>query len=122
MPRPEKNDKNAPSDAQVERWLYHALRLGGELLPASIEDVSKLEAEIEANPVALPESLRDASAVYEQIHTRTRPPSTIPLPVQNNVAEGLARAAREGGEISSEVQAKMREDREAAEREQEHSE
>jgi len=119
MPRPEENDRNTPSDAQTERWVYDALRLEGRLLPASNEEIAELEAEIAADPVALPESLQDAAAVYERIHKRTRPPSAIPSPVQNDAVEGLARAAREGGEITPEVQAQMREDREAAEREQE---
>lgn len=110
MAMSDKNNKLAPSDAEVEHWLFDALRLAGELPPSSFEEIALLEAELEANPVALPESLRNADAIFERVDERTRA-KVIPFPELVSTRENLARAARARGRISKTAESRMEEDR-----------
>lgn len=105
-----KNKKQSPSDAEIERWLFDALRLAGEIPPASYEEIAQLEAEVEANPVALPESLRNANAMFERSGRQYRA-NVIPFPALQATRENLARAARARGSISKTAESRMAEDR-----------
>jgi hypothetical protein len=54
------------SDEEFERLVAASLRHEGLLLPETIEDVRRAEAYLEANPVELPELLKDPMALLEQ--------------------------------------------------------
>ncbi len=104
------------TDAQVECLLYDALRLSGELLPTTEEEIAQLEGHYDSS-VSLPDSLKDARPIFRrQLSPASPQPTTCPVTVDGAIRENLARAAREGGQISPEVEERMRLDREAAER------
>ena len=100
-----------------ENDVHRAMRSLGWAMPESEADVRRAEEDLDANPVSLPDALADPKAVFEREH---RPDSTIPmrLPFSGSsyIDATLARAAREGGEITPEVEDAMRRDRKAAER------
>ena len=106
------SDQSAPkTDEEVERLIQEAVRKLGWSIPATIEDVKRLEEELGAENVELPESLRDP----EQLLDSRRP--SIPLssgPRVSDTEENLAQAARFGRTIPDETMARMENDREAA--------
>jgi hypothetical protein len=55
------------TDAELERLIRAAMRRNGMLLPTTVEDVRAAEAWLEANPIELPESLRDPAKVLEML-------------------------------------------------------
>ena len=88
----------------------------GWIVPESERDVKQAEQALSATTEGLPQALRDAEAVFDgkAADGAERPSSAIPA-ADVRVDEGLARAAREGGTISSEIEARMRRDRRRAE-------
>jgi hypothetical protein len=116
----QKSPSNQPSpdeNCKVERALYDALRCSGWLIPQTVEDVRRAEAELAAHHVILPSSLRDPAAVFDGGASSPQEDFTIPLVSDVNAEEYLARAAREGGDIPAEIEERMRLDRDAAESE-----
>jgi len=94
----------------------------GWVLPQCEGEVARAEEELTALRIALPEELRDAAAVFEREDDEGEGEGEVilgPLPSSASayLDATLARAAREGGEISPEIEERMRRDREAAERE-----
>jgi hypothetical protein len=115
--RDSRGQQESLSDAEVERLLTNALRLTGEFPPSSLEEIAQLEAELTAHPIPLPEALKDTDAIYQRA---SQPPRAVVVPFTASDAakEQLARAAREGREVSETAAERMKRDREAAENEQ----
>jgi hypothetical protein len=108
-----KNKKTAePTIADVERFTFEAMRHCGMIPPMTIEEVAAVESELdsvelpfaESNPFELLKKLdvNDADLVSG--------PASFDA-VAADFTRNLARAAREGGEISSDVGHRMAEDK-----------
>ena len=94
--------------------VFDALTAAGWMFPETPAEVQQVEQELEQTPVHLPKHLANASSVFGRIN---RPPvnkdMTCPLqfPRDQEIAKGLARAARDGGDISQDLADRMRRDR-----------
>ncbi len=106
IPKPE------PTDEDVEQILFDAMRMHG-MLPPSVEEFAALDAELASfelpfGPTDLDELLK---RLDDDVNADTSP--TI-LPFQStddtNV-RNLARAAREGGTLTPEIEQKMSADK-----------
>ncbi len=90
----------------------------GEVVPTSEAEVMLYGRSMDLDAPELPESLMDLDAIYA---VGSGVSSTRAFSVGPRAASGdqtrshFARAAREGGDISSEVEARMKKDREEAE-------
>lgn len=108
MNRP--NDKANPPD-DLHEALREAMLDLGWIPPTTEQEFADFQAELEASPPELPPEL---SAIKDPTEApRFSPeaaPSIIPFP-QTEVQQNLARAACRGGQISPEIQARMRQDR-----------
>jgi len=98
--------------------VYAAMKSLGWIVPQCERDVRGAEKELPATAEALPEALREAGAVFDG---KVADDGTVGLnpatpTADTGVDENLARAAREGGTIGPAIEARMRRDREAAER------
>lgn len=95
--------------------LIHSALGGSRLrLPETDDEVASAESDLAASPSALPARLQDPMGFLNapatgRVIARARDASS------GEVEADLARAAREGGQVSSEVDAKMRADRLKAE-------
>jgi hypothetical protein len=99
--------------------VYEAGLLLGWIVPISEADVLRAERDLAANPVALPEQLRNSRGVIEQEGRRVPQARILAFSSENpQVGAALARAAREAGRLTPEVEERMRCDRKAAEEEQ----
>ena len=115
----ERNTPRSPhhKDADtMSRDLASALRSRGFAMPRTEAEVAAAEAWLASQDVKLPGSLKDPSAVLNRRKGRILPLRPITQSRAEEVQESLARAARDGGVISPEVEQRMREDRERAER------
>jgi hypothetical protein len=90
-------------DEEFEGALYRAMRSCGWLLPKSPDDLRRAEAELAANPVELPATLRDPVRILYGAETGgseqnsiTAPPSAAPGPGVR-IPPGLQRLANEVG-------------------------
>jgi hypothetical protein len=105
-------DDRRPSDLsheQIDALAFAALQKEGVLLPSTENEIASLEKELEVDPVALPPALQDPLALLER-NASARSGQIVPGPWKTDCTEtkaGLARAAREGSAISSEVEAEM---------------
>ncbi|KPK85459.1 MAG: hypothetical protein AMJ81_03545 [Phycisphaerae bacterium SM23_33] len=97
--------------------MHQALKSMGWAVPEAEDEVRRAEAELAQSPAALPESLADAAAVFEARAGGPDEARVVSFPAEAASEDHLARAAREGGPIPSEIEERMRRDREAAERE-----
>ena len=100
----------------IAAQVYRALGELGWTVPQSERDIGRAEDEQAEGAAALPEALRDPKAVFD------RPPArggakVIGFLGAADIDATLARAAREGGRLTPEIEEAMRRDREAAERE-----
>lgn len=118
MQNTNKANRLSTNDDPTERTLYDALRLGGELLPQNVEDVRRAEAELAECPIPVPVNFQDPYAVLDNADAHA--PSILPLSLAANQTvndlKELARAAREGGEITSEIEGRMKRDKAATRR------
>jgi hypothetical protein len=107
----------ANADEQMERLVFEYLRYTGKIIPQTPEDVARVEELLKPESTVPPERLRDASLIFSS--PSVAPPKVLMIPAHPDpaTAQNLARAAREGGKVSPEVEAEMRKDRERAERE-----
>ena len=100
----------------LERKIYATLRSKGLIIPITAQEVLDAEAMMKGNMIELPEELRDP----EVILNRSKQKLSIkfsPLSSSNKeMEENLARAAREDGNISPEIEERMKKDREVAEK------
>ena len=110
------NNKRASSKRRSvsESELLRAMHKAQWFVPETAEEVAKAEAEIEGTEVQRPTSFHNPLDWLEQ-DLRLNYVNCISPNDKDEVTEGLARAAREGGVISPEVEKRMKRDREAAE-------
>jgi hypothetical protein len=112
--KPEK-DGSLPNKQNLERHVYEAMRSLGWIIPTTEEDVARAEAMLSKEVAALPEELMDPYHILESMDSDCPASDPQPLPVDAEVEENLARAAREGGVIRPEIEQRMRRDRQTAE-------
>jgi hypothetical protein len=116
MPGNNKPDEKAQNEGGPEQLIYDAMQSLGWLVPLTPEEVARAEMALALDPVELPESLRDPAAILDE---QSKERTSFPCPAgESAAAEQLARVAREGGAIPPEVEARIRKDRERAERQQ----
>ena len=116
-----KRKKYSATSDQVDNVLgiiEQALRSTGCLLPENEDDVRRSESRIDIEKVSLPNLLRDPVATLARgkyvlkngLSSDLSPENSTP----NKIQQDLRRAARNGGSISDEIQARMQKDRAAA--------
>jgi hypothetical protein len=121
-----KNDSNweipsaEPFDEHDAKILA-ALEKMGAVIPITLEAVKLAEEYLDKNPISLPAHLQDPHSVFGETTSQNggkkdRKVVSFVSPYRDAVEQDLARAARKGGEISPEIEEKMRRDREQAER------
>jgi hypothetical protein len=108
-------------DPALCRQVLAALDSLGWLPPRDESAVAASERELAGRAVPLPAELASPKAAWAWAWARgkaARPaggPATLKLPHAPDVEAGLARAAREGGRLTPEIEEAMRRDRQAAE-------
>lgn len=108
MAKPKKQSRLEAED--IESLVFDAMRFHGMIPPLSTDEVQQVEAELEkiklpfgpSNPLDLLMTL-DKKAGSQRILQFTG--------IENDVARNLARAAREGGELSAEIEERMARDK-----------
>lgn len=112
-----KNEENISAELdELERQVYEAFITRGWIFPQTEGDVSRAEAEMAGRKIELPASLRDPYALLSR-SSATRASVVSLQPAQNDeTPELLARAARAGKDIPEDIEERMRQDREAAEK------
>lgn len=114
-----KENKGTKLDGRrLERDIYRSMRAEGWLAPETIPEVLSAERSVEEGQI----NVSDAS--FERLRARLRRSGTAqPIHLKNSelapfdFSDNLARAAREGGDVSPEVELRMKKDRDAAEAE-----
>ena len=102
-----KNEDPPPNKEDLERHVYNAMRSLGWIIPTTEEDVERAETALSKEEVELPEELKDPYQTLESIDSDCPPFESEDLPVDAEVEENLARAAREGGVIWPEIEERM---------------
>ena len=109
------SNQNPANDGDtVQPELASLLRLAGLGIPKTEAEVAATEEWLTETPVKLPASLDDPEAVF-----RPRADNVLRFPSEDKPTTAtahLARAARDGKEIPPDIEQRMREDREKAER------
>lgn len=111
-----KND-GIKDGTEFDKEVYETLRTAGWTFPETQAEVEQVEQEHVENPVELPEQLCDAAKVFDIMNLRpsgNNPEVVLPFPQSKDAHSDLARAAREGGEISKDLAERMRRDRKKA--------
>jgi hypothetical protein len=112
--------KGKPRQPTLGELLDSALQSVGLTIPMTEEQVGRAEVEINEAAVRLPERLTDPYRVLDEQSSLSPSMPLAPQDVDSGVVAELARAAREGSAIPASVEAAMRRDRDAAERESVH--
>lgn len=102
-------------EARFERLLYEACRTGGLMFAATESDVVREEQRQAAEPIDLPDELRDPDKAWQRAQQSTTATKLVPK-VDEEVKENLARAARGGNPIPKEMEERMHRDRAQAEK------
>jgi len=90
------------------------MREEGWLAPETEAEVLQTEPKLASETITMPTSFNHPrELLHRNIEIRTAQSTTTPK--SSEVEENLARAAREGGKISPEVEQRMKRDRDAAE-------
>lgn len=117
-----KNDKNQAKtgarEENLEALLHQVLREDGKVFPASEQDITNLEAEIDPDDVKPIDSTRLLARVRGEA-TEENSEKAVPLfgDVPSLVQEDmLAMAARNGGQITEDTRRQMEADRANAEK------
>jgi len=105
------------AEARTEQALFEYLRRTGKIIPQTPEEIAEAQASLRPESVELPERLRAASVVERACKGLGQVLKMPQAETKGDVMENLARAAREGGELSDEVEVQMKLDRAKAERE-----
>lgn len=114
-----KKRRSQPAGLSPEE-LRRVLIIKGELIPETEDEVRLFEESVDIDHVTLPDGLSDPFAVLAR-DDADQEAKLIPFPKvspNKDVGEQLARAARDGKPIPPEVEERMRQDREAAEEEE----
>lgn len=106
--------EKSKGSTSLGKLIHAALGEQGLNLPETADEIARAEEELAVSPPKLPVRLQDPMGFLAPRPAQRLIPPARPLPV-SDVESDLARAAREGGDISTEVEAKMRADRLRAE-------
>lgn len=105
----------ASNDVPLDDLVFWALSARGEVLPETTGEVMNAEKHLEQHPVEVPESLKDVRKLLERIKAgKVQPGSKViqlPPHVFASIAEEMACAARNGTEITRDIQELMRKNR-----------
>jgi len=99
----------------LEREVLLAMRLAGWLAPETEAEVLDAEKELTTKRITIPTSFNNPRELLHGAGSARRIVHPQPYIPRAEEAENLARAAREGGTISPEVEERMKRDRDAAE-------
>jgi hypothetical protein len=98
----------------TQEMLRKALILAGDIPPVTEDDVALVEKNLRVS-TDLPENLRDPHTLLEKAKQREANGQKVRLPnAVDFVMQDLARAARNGGEITTDIEERMREARKRA--------
>jgi hypothetical protein len=111
-----KKNKTSEEGSNLEQLVHEALLRNGWVIPQTVEEVLKVQDDFPDENEQLPDALKDPYTVLNRSTERAKRVSALSLPDQES-QEVMGRAARLGGEISSEVEERMKRDRQAAEEE-----
>jgi len=112
-----KDNCGTTGGAEFDKDVYDALEAAGWMFPETPDGVEQAEKELGQGTIELPDRLSNASGVFDDIRQSPAEESegrTIQFPRDENIARSLARAARDGGDISEELADRMRQDRQRA--------
>jgi hypothetical protein len=100
-------------DKSIDDQLRDAMRSLLWIAPIDDATLSGDEAEYEQakSTLDLPEKLQSADAIFAKLQQRT----DAATPVSTDIGKQMARAAREGGKLTTDVEERMKRDREEAE-------
>jgi len=102
---------------ELELQVCEAFLARGWIIPQTEADVSRAEAEMAAEVCEeLPSKLRDPCAVLRRSLERRAKVLSLQPAEDDETTEHMARAARSGKAIPPEIEERMRQDRETAER------
>jgi hypothetical protein len=107
-----KHENSDVETDQIEQIVFDALRHCGMVPPITIDDVAAVEADLPNTQ--LPFGPSDPFDLLRKLESGEgiETPVVLPFPSAANETErNLARAAREGGELSLEVERRMAEDK-----------
>ena len=115
MSRKRQNPREA--ERRFECTLHEGIRSLGWLLPETEDEVRAADEEDDGDSLELPPELRDPFAALTRDYSiRPRRRQAEPPMVDRTYRQELRRAAREGtGQITAEIEERMRRDRLAAE-------
>ncbi len=115
--RTPKNLTGANRPSVEESSLIQALRRGGFLAPETDDDARQCLDQFSDSSITLPPALQDTDAVVKRIFgERVNLPDQLQNKPETEQAHSLRRAAREGGEITPEIEEAMRKARETKDR------
>jgi len=104
--------RNRPSDEN--RAICEVIHAALEQVPVTADQAEQAWKSLAGNAPPLPPALAEPKAIF---HKPARAATVIPFPALPEVDATLARAAREAGHLTPEVQEQMRRDRQAAQEE-----
>jgi len=112
-----KNEDISAELDELELHVYEAFLARGWIIPQTQADVSRAEAQMAGKKCEeLPPSLRDPDAVLRRsLEMKAKVVSLQPAE-DDETPELLARAARAGKDIPTDIEERMRQDRDAAEK------
>lgn len=108
--------EHAVEDSIFERHVYEAMKQKGWIIPLTEDDVRRTETQLESKDRGLPDRLADPYALLSRAREANTQVIALEAVQQAEIEENLARAARDGRSIPSEIEQKMEFDRRAAER------
>lgn len=113
------HSRNHPTgERKLEEAIYAALVAQGRLLPVTPEQVARAEKRLWE---LVPEARNAVPPAFSEVAISDRMPSSAPLLNPRDCQEvetALARAARRAGDMSPEIEAAMRRDRDRTEAEE----
>jgi hypothetical protein len=113
----ERDRRRVDQNEELAADIHDAMRSLGWTVPTCVEDVLRAEADLAASPSPLPAELQDAKAVFERPDESPGADVVLPFGGDADIDATLARAAREAGHITPEIEQAMRRDRQAAQQE-----
>ena len=112
-----KNENISAELEELELQVYEAFLARGWIIPQTEADVSRAEAEMVGKTCEeLPPTLRDPYSVLRQSSEMKAKIVSLQPGESDQTPELLARAARAGKKIPTDIEERMRQDREAAEK------
>ncbi len=110
-----KEKKHRITEKAICDATHEVIRQAGWTIPTDEESVAAAEARLANDMPPLPEALRNPA--FPSAADNASAGKVVPLYDPTILAAPMARAARQGGSVSPEIEEIMKKDREAAERE-----